>query len=297
MLNVSINVTCEFSGARAKIRGGNEITHCENRKCVNGGQFSGKDNLLNVVFPMDYKSHIDNVLEVSVTCSNGSVFEYELYMVPCISEFQHTVECNRTHAQIMCEHNSYNLSKHGMTIKNLTTGNILGTCWRQQKSQKCLPNGAQLILPYVYGQEIQCEMDGQFININITCNQVSEFQHTVECNRTHAQITCEHNSYNLSKHGMTIKNLTTGNMLVTCKRQEKSQKCLPNGAQLILPYVYGQEIQCEMDGKFVNINITCKQANRTDDQTSGQLGHSYKVLTFGCFLLPLLTLLFPQYDC
>ncbi|XP_062597889.1 uncharacterized protein LOC134259313 isoform X1 [Saccostrea cucullata] len=209
MLNASIHVTCEFRGARAKIRGGNEITHCENRICVKGGQFSGKDNILNVFFPMDYKSHIDNVLEVSVTCSNGRVFEYDLHMVPCLSQFNHSVGCNRTHVQI----------------------------------------------------------------------------------------TCEHNSYNLSKHGMTIKNLTTRNMLVTCRRQEKSQECIPNGAQLILPYVYGQEIQCEMDGQFLNINITSNQVNCTDDQTSGQLGHSYKVLPFGCFLLPLLALLLPQCNC
>ncbi|XP_062574840.1 uncharacterized protein LOC134236680, partial [Saccostrea cucullata] len=179
MLNANINVTCEFSGARAKISGGNEITHCENRICVKGGQFSGKDNLLNVFFPMDYKSHIDNLLEVNVTCSNGSVFKDELLMVPCQSQFHHSVVCNRTHARITCEHNSYNLSKYGMTIKNFTTGNTLDHCWWRENSSECfrelakgIPNGSQLILPYVNGHEVLiCEMDGQFVNINITCDQ------------------------------------------------------------------------------------------------------------------------------
>ncbi|XP_061190947.1 uncharacterized protein LOC133199078 [Saccostrea echinata] len=223
MLNVSINVTCEFSEARAIIRGGpiggNMKTYCKKETCTNGGNFNRKDNILKVSFPIVYKSHIGNLLEISVTCLNGSVLEDRLPMVPCLSRFNHSVECNSTHAWIICEHNSYQLSKHGMRLKNATTGNYLDNCVWLDQSSRC------------------------------------------------------------------IKGLATG---------------LPNGAQYILPYGYGHEILCEMDGQSVYNNIACNQVNRKDDQTGGHVVHSNAVLLFGCVLLPFgcfLALLLPQYCC
>ncbi|XP_048751136.2 uncharacterized protein LOC125662816 isoform X2 [Ostrea edulis] len=155
--------------------GSDYLIQCVQTKCGNG-TYDKATQILTFTMTFNHTIHSGKYLLVKIICSNGTEKNEPYLLKPC-GFTAHAVH-NDTHIKVSCEHDSFNYSSTGMTIKeknNKGEDNIYATCLmlRTILTVRCthgataLSSGVEYTLPYTSGMVLMCELDRQVINVTV----------------------------------------------------------------------------------------------------------------------------------